>query len=47
MFRTHVYTKLEVVFEGCKSEVGEETTFDEFKVIVKSLECVESISFEH
>jgi hypothetical protein len=34
------------VHAGCKSEVGEATTLDEFKVIVKSLDCIESMTFE-
>jgi hypothetical protein len=41
-----VFTKLELVHGGCKSEVGESTTLDEFKAIVKSLDCIESMSFE-
>lgn len=41
-----VFTKLELVHSGCKSEVGESTSPDEFKAIVKSIECIESMSFE-
>jgi hypothetical protein len=44
--RSGVFTKLELVHGGCKSEVGESTTLDEFKAIVKSLDCIESMSFE-
>jgi hypothetical protein len=45
-YRSGVFTKLELVHAGCKSEVGESTTLDEFKAIVKSLDCIESMSFE-